>query len=411
MPRVVLLGTMDTKGAEYGFVRDRLLAAGVDVLVVDCGILGSPAIAPDITREQVANAAGDSLERLAVAGDRGAAVKSMARGAEAVLGDLHRQGRLDGVMALGGGGGTSLAAEAFRALPLGVPKLIVSTMASGDTSPYVGESDLILAPSVVDVAGVNRISSRVLANAAAAMAGMVNAPPVEPGQSRPLIAAGMFGVTTPAVTESRRLLEAGGYEVLTFHMTGVGGRTLESLVANGLVAGVLDITTTELADELVGGVLSAGPMRLAVTGNPPVPRVVSVGALDMVNFGPRDTVPPRFAGRNLYVHNANVTLMRTTPEECAELGRRLAVRVSALGAPVTVILPLKGISSIAVEGATFFDPAADAALFDAIRGNLDRDRVGVVEIDTDINDPEFAAAAVGELVTLIGSAAEVAVAT
>ena len=401
MPTVVLVGTLDTKGAEYGFVRDRLRDAGVATVVVDCGVLGSPQITADVTREDVARAAGEDVAALAAAGDRGTAVQAMARGAEAILKTLRGIGRLDGAMALGGGGGTSIAAAAFQALPLGVPKLIVTTMASGDTRPYVGESDLALFPSVVDVAGVNRISARVLSNAAAAMVGMVNAPPVPDTGNKRLIAASMFGVTTACVTEGRRLLEEAGYEVLTFHMTGTGGRTLEQLVDNGLVSGVLDITTTELADELVGGVLSAGPVRLSRTGNPPVPRVVSVGALDMVNFGPKETVPPQFQGRKLYVHNATVTLMRTTPEECAALGRILAERVSALGAPVAVLLPLKGISSIAIEGGVFHDPGADEALFSAIRKHLGSN-VALEEMDTHINDPAFAARAVALLHELMG---------
>lgn len=400
MATVVLVGTMDTKGAEYAFVRDRLRDAGLAVTVVDCGVLGAPQIAPDISREDVARAAGADVAALAAAGDRGAAVQTMARGAEAILRTLHGVGKLQGAMALGGGGGTSIAAKAFQALPLGVPKLIVTTMASGDTRPYVGESDLALFPSVVDVAGVNRISATVLSNAAAAMVGMIGAPPVPDTGTRKLIAASMFGVTTPCVTEGRRLLEADGYEVLTFHMTGTGGRTLESLVENGMVSGVLDITTTELADELVGGVLSAGPVRLARTGNPPVARVVSVGALDMVNFGPKETVPAQFAGRNLYVHNATVTLMRTTPEECAQLGRILAERVSALDAPTAVLLPLKGISSIAMEGGVFYDRKADEALFSAIDAHLGR-HVRLEEMNTDINDPAFAARAVELLNALL----------
>ena len=403
MATVVLVGTMDTKGAEYDFVRQRLAAAGIDTLIVDCGVLGLPQIMPDISREAVAQAGGADVLALAQAGDRGAAVEAMARGAEAILRRLLSEGRLQGAMALGGGGGTSIAARAFQALPLGVPKIIVSTMASGDTRAYVGESDLILIPSVVDVAGVNRVSARVMSNAAAAMAGMIGAPPVPDTGTKPLIAASMFGVTTPCVTEGRRLLEARGFEVLTFHMTGVGGRTLESLVENGLVSGVLDLTTTELADELVGGVLSAGPVRLSRAGTPPVPRVVSVGALDMVNFGPRDTVPPAFANRKLYVHNAMVTLMRTTPVECAELGRILAERVSALGAPVTILLPLRGISSIAVEDGVFHDPEADAALFDAIRRHRGN-HIRLEEMETHINDPAFAARAVELLTEMIGAA-------
>jgi uncharacterized protein (UPF0261 family) len=405
VPTVALVGTLDTKGTEYAFVRDRLHAAGVDTLVVDVGVLGEPAFAADVGRAEVATAAGADLAELAAARDRGAAVTAMAEGAAKVLARLHADGKVDGALALGGTGGTSVAARAFRELPLGVPKLVVSTAASGDTRAYVGETDLVLFPSVTDVAGVNRLSARILANAAAAIAGMVAAPPVETDDARPLLAASMFGVTTPCVTAARESLETMGYEVLVFHMTGTGGRTLEGLAADGWLAGVLDATTTELADELVGGVFSAGSGRLTGAARAGIPQVVSVGALDMVNFGPKDTVPAEFAGRNLYVHNPSVTLMRTTPEECAELGTRLATRLSASTAPAALFLPLKGISAIAVEGGPFHDPDADKALFDAIRSTLDRDRVELVELDLDVNDPAFAAAMVDKLHSFVGTGA------
>lgn len=398
MSTVILLGTLDTKSAELDYVRRRLLAGGLSVTMIDCGIFGSQTPAADIGRDAVARAAGQDVEQLAAGNNRGAAVIAMAKGAERIVTDLWRAGRLDGALALGGTGGTSIAATAFRSLPLGVPKLIISTAASGDTSGYVGETDLVLAPSVVDIAGLNRISKRILANAAGAMLGMVSAPRPEAGNDAELVGASMFGVTTPSVTEGRRLLEGHGYEVLTFHMTGSGGRTLEALTRNGMLAGVLDITTTELADELVGGVFSAGPGRLTQDG---APRVVSVGALDMVNFGPIDTVPARFGGRNFFVHNSSVTLMRTTPEECAELGRRLAARVAALSDAVTVMLPLGGISAIARPGGPFHDPAADDALFGTIRDGLRGSRVQLVEMDTDINDPSFADRAVSELRALM----------
>lgn len=401
MPSIVLLGTLDTKGAEYAFVRDRLAESGMDVIVVDAGVLGEPAFTPDVTRAEVAAAGGADLAGLAAAGDRGAAVTAMAEGAAAVVTRLRDEGRVDGAIALGGSGGTSIASRAFRTLPLGVPKLIVSTTASGDTSMYVDTSDLVLVPSVVDVAGINRVSAPILRNAAGAIVGMCTAPPVELPADRPLVAASMFGVTTPSVDAGRADLVRRGYEVLVFHMTGVGGRTLESLVQQGYVTGVLDITTTELADELVGGNFSAGPERLTVAARAGVPQVVSVGALDMVNFGPKDTVPERFAGRNLFVHNPNVTLMRTTPEECSELGRRLATRVSDATGPAAIFLPLKGVSAIATEGGPFHDPEADAALFDAIRSTVDRDRVDLIELDTDINDPEFAGAMTAKLADYI----------
>jgi uncharacterized protein (UPF0261 family) len=322
---------------------------------------------------------------------------------------LYGAGKIDGAMALGGTGGTSLAAAAFRPLPLGVPKLIVSTAAAGDNSPYVGETDLILVPSVVDVAGLNRISTRVLGNAAAAMAGMVTAAPVvSSSDEKPLVAASMFGVTTPCVTRAREQLEALGYEVLVFHMTGAGGRTLESLVSNGMLAGVLDVTTTELADHLVGGIFDAGPDRLCAAARTGTPAVISLGALDMVNFGPVDTVPSRFADRLTYQHNATTTLMRTTPEECRDLGTQLAARVRESVGPATDFLPLNGISAIAVKGGAFYDPEADQELFEAVRTGLRDSSVELVEMNSDVNAVEFADAMVQRLHSAISSAGSAA---
>ena len=402
MATVVLVGTLDTKGAENEFVRDRLRAAGVDVLVVDTGVLEPAGFPPDITRQEVAAAAGADFEALVAARDRGAAITAMAEGAEVVVRRLHADGRLDGALALGGTGGTSIATRAFRALPLGVPKLVVSTAASGNTADYIRETDLILMPSVTDIAGLNRISTRILANAAAAVAGMVTAAPLPAAAAgRPMVAASMFGVTTPCITRARARLETLGYEVLVFHMTGTGGRTLESLAAQGLLAGVLDATTTELADELVGGIFSAGPDRLSAAGKAGIPQVVSVGALDMVNFGPMDTVPAEFKDRNLYVHNPITTLMRTTAGENTELGTRLARRLNAATGPTSLFLPLRGVSAIDVDGAPFRDEAADRALFGAIQDELDTERVELVELDTDVNDDRFADAMADRLHQLI----------
>jgi uncharacterized protein (UPF0261 family) len=287
---------------------------------------------------------------------------------------------------------------------VGVPKLIVSTLASGDTRPYVGAKDVTMMYSVVDIAGINQISARILANAAGAIAGMAKASAPAAREARPLVGATMFGVTTPAVTRARERLEELGYEVLVFHATGTGGQSMEALVDGGFLAGVLDLTTTELADELVGGVLSAGPDRLEAAGAAGVPQVVSLGALDMVNFGPKDTVPERFAERNLYVHNPTVTLMRTTAEENAELGRRIAEKLNRAGSPTVLFVPLGGVSAIDVDGQPFHDPQADAALFDALREHLDRDRVEVREIDAQVNDPAFATAMADRLHELIHEA-------
>ncbi|MBX6342412.1 MAG: Tm-1-like ATP-binding domain-containing protein, partial [Thermomicrobiaceae bacterium] len=347
MATVVLIGTLDTKGAEYGYLRERIQADGCDTILVDAGVLGEPAVTPDVTRDEVARAAGADVRELAARADRGAAVETMARGATAVLTRLFAEGRVQGVLALGGSGGSAIATQAMRALPVGVPKLMVSTLASGDTRPYVGAVDVTMMYPVVDIAGINRISARILANAAAAIAGMaksyaVSAPAVD---DRRLIGATMFGVTTPCVTAARRRLEERGYEVLVFHATGTGGQAMEALARGGYLAGVLDITTTELADELVGGVLSAGPERLEAAGEAGLPQVVSLGALDMVNFGPLDTVPERFRGRRLYQHNPTVTLMRTTPEECAELGRIIARKLNRARGPLAVFIPLRGVSA------------------------------------------------------------------
>jgi len=385
---VLLIGTLDTKGEEYAYLRERLQLGGVEVLVADVGTGGPPhGCEPDIAAEEVAREAGLDLAALT---DRGAAVGAMGEAAAALARRLHGEGRIDGVLAAGGSGNTAIATRAMQALPVGVPKLMVSTVAAGDTRDYVGGADVCLMASVTDVAGLNSISRQILANAAAAMAGMVVAPPVEARESRPLVGATMFGVTTPCVTRARDQLEARGYEVLVFHATGTGGRAMEALVDGGFLAGVLDATTTELCDDLVGGVLSAGPDRLEAAGRAGLPQVVSLGALDMVNFGARATVPPKFEERNLYVHNPSITLMRTTREECAELGRRIARKLSSATGPVALFVPLHGVSMIDAEGQPFHDPEADAALFDALREELDRDRVELVEMACNVNDEQFA---------------------
>jgi uncharacterized protein (UPF0261 family) len=387
VPTVVLLGTLDTKGLEYAFLRDRVREHGVEVLLVDVGVY-EPQLEADVSREEVARAAGADVNELAAAGDRGAAVAVMARGAAEVVRRLHAEGRLDGVLGLGGSGGSSIATSAMRALPVGVPKLMVSTMASGDTRPYVGAVDVTMMYSVVDIAGVNAISAQIMANAAGAIAGMAKAS-VPPLEQRPLVAATMFGVTTPCVTRAREQLEELGYEVLVFHATGAGGQSMETLVRDGFLVGVLDVTTTELADDLVGGVLSAGPDRLEAAGEAGLPQVVSLGALDMVNFGPRESVPEHFAGRNLYVHNPTVTLMRTTPEECRELGRRIGRKLGSARGPVALYVPLLGISAIAVEGGPFHDPEADEALREGLHETLP-EHVELHELELEINDPRFA---------------------
>jgi uncharacterized protein (UPF0261 family) len=402
MTTVVLIGTLDTKGVEFDFIRKQIKKEGVNVILVDAGVLGQPQVKPNITREEVAQAAGADLKVLAEAGDRGAAVMTMAKGATEIALKLFAEKRLDGIMGMGGSGNSSIVSQAMRALPVGVPKLLVSTLASGDTRPYVGASDVTMMYSVVDIAGINRVSERILSNAAAAIAGMAKsyAARKRSAKAKPLIGATMFGVTTPCVNTAREWLEKKGYEVLVFHATGTGGQSMEALVKGGFLAGVLDITTTELADELVGGVLSAGPDRLEAAGNLGLPQVVSLGALDMVNFGPWQSVPEKFRGRNLYKHNAMVTLMRTTPEENAELGRMIARKLNQAKGSVTVFIPKKGVSMIDAEGKPFYDPEADAVLINELRTNLRKD-IAVKEFDTDINDPKFAQAMARELDKMI----------
>lgn len=400
---VLLIGTLDTKGAETAFVRDRLRAAGVAVTVLDAGVLGPPAFEPDIPRESVFAAAAADPAEIKAAGDRGRAVALAATGAAAVAAQLHREGRLSGVLGLGGSAGTTIATAAMRALPVGVPKLVVSTLASGQVAPFVGTRDVTMMHSVVDVAGLNRISRVVLANAAGAMAGMVGQGAGDRGQEtgeKPVIAATMFGVTTPCVEAARAILERAGYEVLVFHATGTGGKTMEGLIRDGLFAGVLDITTTELADELAGGVLSAGPDRLTAAARAGIPQVISVGALDMVNFGPPDTTPPRYADRRFYRHNPNVTLMRTTPEENAALGAELARKACSATGRVAVMLPLRGVSAIDADGKPFWWPEADAALFAAVREGMQPGK-DLIERDEHINDPAFAAACAKKLLEML----------
>jgi uncharacterized protein (UPF0261 family) len=410
---VLLPGTLDTKGAEIAFVRDLLLQAGVATLVLDAGVLQPPFFLPDISRDEVYAAAGTHLSTIQKMGDRGRAVAAAARGMVKIAQNLHSQGLVEGILGLGGSAGTTIATAAMRALPFGIPKLMVSTLASGQVRPYVGVRDIFMLHSVVDISGLNRISRTVLANAARAMIGMVR--PVAKGPAGReqisgrheadggpgLIAASMFGVTTPCVEAARKLIEQQGYEVLVFHATGTGGLTMESFISDGLISGVLDITTTELADELVGGELSAGRDRLTAAAMRGVPQVISVGALDMVNFGPRETVPEKFHGRRFYQHNPNVTLMRTSPEENDRLGKEIAEKASAAKGSTAVLLPLRGVSAIDRPDQPFWWPEADAALIQSIR-NWISPQVRLIELDLHINDPAFAGAAAETLLGLLG---------
>jgi uncharacterized protein (UPF0261 family) len=412
---IALVGTLDTKGEEYAYVKRVVEAMGLKTLLIDTGVFGSPghggprspalggledtSLSPDVTAEEVARAAGETLATLAARRDRGRAVEAMGRGLAEILPRLHGEGRFQGVLALGGGGGTSIATRGMRALPIGVPKVMVSTMAGRDVSGFVGVKDVVMIPSLVDIEGLNRLTRGVLAKAAGAVCGMVQTGPPE-AEERELVAATMFGNTTPAVKRAAALLEKAGYEVLVFPCSGTSGRVMETLISEGKIAGVLDITTTEWADELVGGVLSAGPGRLEAAARSGVPQVVAPGCLDMVNFWAPDTVPERFRGRRFYEHNPNVTLMRTTPEENRELGRIIASKLNAGRGQTCVLLPLGGLSMLDRPGGPFWWPEADEALFGSLKEHLRKD-IDIVEIDRNINDGVFADACAERLLAML----------
>jgi uncharacterized protein (UPF0261 family) len=400
MGTIAVLGTLDTKGEEHRFIAELIRQRGHQALVIDAGTLDPPRFNPDIPRQEVAAAAGADLAMLAARRDRGEAVAAMSKGAPVILSRLVGEHKIDGVISLGGGGGTAIATAAMRALPIGFPKVMVSTLASGNTAQYVGVKDIVMIPAVVDVSGINRISRQILTRAAGAICGMVEAE-VPPGEDKPIIVASMFGNTTACVQHAQKILEQAGYEVLVFHATGVGGRTMESLIESGIVAGVLDLTTTEWADELVGGFLTAGPTRLEAAAKHGVPAIVAPGCLDMVNFYGPESVPAKFQGRTFYQHNPQVTLMRTTPGECARLGRILAEKVNLSKGPVTVLIPHQAISVISAAGQKFHDPIADQSLFENLKSHLRKD-IEVLELDCEINDSRFAEACAQALLRNIG---------
>ena len=401
MSRVYAVATMDTKGTEIAFVAERIRACGVEVVTVDVGTRGAAVVVPDISREQVAACCSTSNPLRKT--DRGKAVTAMSAALVEFLKAEQAAGRLAGVIGIGGGGGTALITPAMRALPVGVPKVMVSTMASGNVGPYVDCSDLTMMYSVVDVAGINSVSRRVFANAAHAIAGMVTCSlPIL--TEKPTLGMTMFGVTTPCVDAVRKALEARGYDCLVFHATGSGDRAMENLVRSGLIQGVIDVTTTAVADEVLGGVLACGPNRFDAILDAGVPYVLSVGALDMVNFGAKETVPSEFSGRKLHVHNAQVTLMRTTPDENRQFGRWIADKLNRSTSPLTLLIPELGVSTIDAVGQPFHDPDADAALFDELDRVVQQSpQRKLKRLPLHINDPAFAAALVEEFLSLTSS--------
>lgn len=397
---VVIVGALDTKGKEFLFVKDLIEKEGLNTLVVDFGVMGKPDFTPDIPREEVARQGGADLAVLSGGQHKDAAMKAMAAGLTAVVSRLYANGKLDGIIGMGGSGGTSIATAAMRGLPVGVPKVMVSTVGGGDVSAYTGSKDITFIPSIVDVAGLNKISRVVFTNGAGAIAGMVKMEKPKPASERPLVAASMFGNTTRCVDRAREVLETAGYEVLVFHATGTGGRTMESLVSDGYIMAMLDITTTELADEVCGGVFSAGPARGQAAALKGIPTILVPGCVDMANFGGIDTVPEKYRSRNLYEWNPNVTLLRTNIEENKKMGEMLAAAANVAAGPIAVLLPLKGVSMLDSAGDRFWYPEADAACFSAIRQNL-RPGIEVIEADYNINDPEFADLCANTLLKLI----------
>lgn len=393
MTTIAVLGTLDTKGEEHAFLVDKIRSLGHETVLIDVGTGSNPTVTPDITRDEVAATGEVNLEPLLNRQDRGECVLAMSQAAPKLIAKLASDGKIDGIISLGGGGGTAIATAAMRALPIGFPKVMVSTLVTGDTSAYLGTKDIVMIPSITDVSGLNRVSRLIFSRAAGAICGMVETE-IEERASKPLIVASMFGNTTKCISEARNVLEDAGYEVVVFAATGTGGRAMESLIESGMVDGVLDITTTELADELVGGVLSAGPERMNAMAKTSIPAVIAPGCLDMVNFGEKDSVPPDFSNRTFYIHNSQVTLMRTTPKECRELGSILSEKVNRHGGNITIMIPKQALSEINGPGQPFYNPEADEALFSSIRENTN---VEVREFEEEINSSRFARACAEQL--------------
>ncbi len=400
MKTIAIAGTFDSKGVEYLYVKNLIKSIGLKTFTIHTGVF-EPKFKPDVSNQEVARTAGEDIYEIAAKKDRALATEILSRGMEKLVPKLYEQGKFDGIISFGGTGGTSLITPAMRALPIGVPKVMVSTVASGNTEQYVGSSDIVMVPSIVDVAGLNSISTKIFANAVFAIAGMVNFENKEIIEKKPLVAATMFGVTTPCVNYARKYLEERGYEVLVFHATGVGGKSMEHLIKGGFIKGVLDLTTTEWCDELVGGVLGAGKNRLEAAGKNNIPQVVSVGALDMVNFGPVDTVPKKFEGRNFYKHNPTVTLMRTTVEENKIIGEKIAEKLNMATGKTALFLPLKGVSMLDEKGQKFYGEEEDKMLFDTLKNRINKDVVEIEELNLAINDKAFGEAAAKKLIDLM----------
>ncbi len=397
---IALIGTFDSKGKEFLFVKEVIESLGFNTFMIHSGVF-DPQFTPDVSNAEIALAVGEDIRKIAEQKDRAHATAVLSKGMEVLLPKLYKEGKFDGVLSFGGTGGTSIATPGMRALPIGVPKVMVSTVASGNTQPYVGTSDIIMIPSIVDVAGLNTISTKIFTNAVFAIGGMLQFEHKTELEHKPLIAATMFGLTTPCINYAKNYLEDKGYEVLIFHATGIGGKTMEHLIENDFFEGVLDITTTEWADETVGGILAAGPHRLEAAGKHGIPQVVSVGAMDMVNFGPRETVPKQFDGRKFYQHNPTVTLMRTSVEENKEIGENMADRINQSNGYTALLFPLKGFSGLDIEGQQFYGPKEDQTLINTLKEKVDHSKIEIIEKDFHINDRKFAELVAEKLLQLI----------
>lgn len=400
MKTVAIAGTFDSKSVEFGFIQEILQSLGLKTFMIHTGIF-EPKLAVDVSNVDIANMVGADITAIAERRDRAIGTDVLSRGLEKLLPKLYAEGKFDGIISCGGSGGTSLVTPGMRALPIGVPKVMVSTVAAGDVAMYVGTSDIFMYPSIVDVAGLNSISTKIFTNAALAIAGMLKFEVTQAMEKKPLIAASMFGVTTPCINQAREHFEQQGYEVLIFHATGTGGKAMEGLIKDGYIAGVFDITTTEWCDELMGGNMTAGEHRLEASALNGIPQVVSVGALDMVNFGPIASVPSKYNGRNFYKHNPTVTLMRTTVDENRQLGLAIAAKLNLCQAKAALLLPLKGVSVIDAPGQPFYGPEEDAMLFKTLKENIINPLVEIIEVDANINDQEFSQTAARKLVQLL----------
>lgn len=387
MKTVAIIGTFDTKAKEFSYVKDEIERLGFNTLMIHTGVYDS-LISVDITNQQVLDEVDVDITELIRKSDRAYATDMLAKGMQSLLLKLFEAQKFDGVISLGGSSGTAIATAGMKELPIGIPKVMVSTMTSGDISQYVGTSDIFMMPSIVDIAGLNKISKQIFMNAINALGRMLSDYELDFNEDKPLIAASMFGVTTPVVTQATEILEQHGYEVVIFHATGTGGKAMEDLIRSGYFEGVLDLTTTEWADQLCGGVLSAGESRLDAAIENNIPQVVSLGALDMVNFGPKETVPEQYKNRLLYQHNPSVTLMRTTVEENIKIGHKIAEKLNKADTNTALVIPVKGISAIDKDGEIFYDEKATQALINTIKENLNSN-ITIHELDYHINDKTF----------------------